>query len=67
MKNKLEIPIGVTAEVFGKTVICEQTTFPCENCTFGTFATQGDDCNKIACYANERDDEKYIIFKELKV
>lgn len=65
MKNKLEIPIGVTAEIFGKKVECKEfEVMPCDGCTFNE-----DDflcCENIACYANERDDKKYIIFKELK-
>lgn len=66
MNHKLELPIGASAEVFGKNVVCEKINgFACVGCVFEPEDTikGGEYCNEIACTSDERTDSEFVILK----
>ena len=60
MNNKIELPIGAKAEVFGVMVECVEDT-RCSKCAFLDASL----CLKISCLSNQRQDKKTIILRKV--
>lgn len=63
MNSKLDLPVGTSAEVFGKNVVCERLeSKACVGCVFDP-PEHNDKCAQIACTDDERTDGQFIVLK----